>query len=174
MLTNWRTITDSIKRLKEYEEMLSQEEIGLTKKELLMRTRERDKLERALGGIKDMGGLPDILIVIDTNKESLAVKEAEKLGIPVVAVLDSNCDPRGITFPIPGNDDAMRSISLYCSLFSDAVLDGLQQEAISSGVDLGEAPDAGDEVSTVFEVSEGAEESQPGANETGQEQPAES
>ena len=173
MLTNWRTITDSIKRLKEYEEMLSQEEIGLTKKELLMRTRERDKLERALGGIKDMGGLPDILIVIDTNKESLAVKEAEKLGIPVVAVLDSNCDPRGITFPIPGNDDAMRSISLYCSLFSDAVLDGLQQEAISSGVDLGEAPDAGDEVSTVFEVSEGAEESQPGANETGQEQPAE-
>ena len=174
MLTNWRTITDSIKRLKEYEEMLSQEEIGLTKKELLMRTRERDKLERALGGIKDMGGLPDILIVIDTNKESLAVKEAEKLGIPVVAVLDSNCDPRGITFPIPGNDDAMRSISLYCSLFSDAVLDGLQQEAISSGVDLGEAPDAGDEVSTVFEVSEGAEESQPGSNETEQEQPAES
>ena len=174
MLTNWRTITDSIKRLKEYEEMLSQEEIGLTKKELLMRTRERDKLERALGGIKDMGGLPDILIVIDTNKESLAVKEAEKLGIPVVAVLDSNCDPRGITFPIPGNDDAMRSISLYCSLFSDAVLDGLQQEAISSGVDLGEAPDAGDEVSAVFEVTEGPEESQPGANETGQEQPADS
>ena len=172
MLTNWRTITDSIKRLKEYEEMLSREEVGLTKKELLMRTRERDKLERALGGIKDMGGLPDILIVIDTNKESLAVKEAEKLGIPVVAVLDSNCDPRGITFPIPGNDDAMRSISLYCSLFSDAVLDGLQQEAISSGVDLGEAPDAGEEVSTVFEGTEGAEESQSGANETGQEQPA--
>lgn len=174
MLTNWRTITDSIKRLKEYEEMLSQEEVGLTKKELLMRTRERDKLERALGGIKDMGGLPDILIVIDTNKESLAVKEAEKLGIPVVAVLDSNCDPRGITFPIPGNDDAMRSISLYCSLFSDAVLDGLQQEAISSGVDLGEAPDVGEAVSTVFEGIEGAEETQPGANETGQEQPADS
>lgn len=174
MLTNWRTITDSIKRLKEYEEMLSREEVGLTKKELLMRTRERDKLERALGGIKDMGGLPDILVVIDTNKESLAVKEAEKLGIPVVAVLDSNCDPRGITFPIPGNDDAMRSISLYCSLFSDAVLDGLQQEAISSGVDLGEGPDAGEEVSTVFEGTEGAEGSQSGANETGQEQSADS
>lgn len=142
MLTNWTTITDSIKRLKEYDELLSQEDIGLTKKELLIRTRERDKLERALGGIKDMGGLPDILVVVDTNKESIAITEAKKLGIPVVAILDSNCDPRGITFPIPGNDDALRSIALYCSLFSDAVLDGLQQEAISTGIDLGEDPDA--------------------------------
>ncbi len=142
MLTNWTTITDSIKRLKEYDELLSQEDIGLTKKELLIRTRERDKLDRALGGIKDMGGLPDILVVIDTNKESIAITEAKKLGIPVVAILDSNCDPRGITFPIPGNDDALRSIALYCSLFSDAVLDGLQQEAISTGIDLGEDPDA--------------------------------
>jgi small subunit ribosomal protein S2 len=174
MLTNWRTITDSIKRLKEYEETLSQEEVGLTKKELLMRTRERDKLERALGGIKDMGGLPDIIIVIDTNKESLAIKEAEKLGIPVVAVLDSNCDPRGITFPIPGNDDAMRSISLYCSLFSDAVLDGLQQEAITSGADLGEALDASEEVPTGFEGTEGSEEAHAEVKEVGQEQSADS
>ena len=174
MLTNWRTITDSIKRLKEYEETLSQEEVGRTKKELLMRTRERDKLERALGGIKDMGGLPDIIIVIDTNKESLAIKEAEKLGLPVVAVLDSNCDPRGITFPIPGNDDAMRSISLYCSLFSDAVLDGLQEEAITSGADLGEALDAGEEIPTGFEVTEGSEEAHVEVNEAGQEQSAES
>jgi small subunit ribosomal protein S2 len=154
MLTNWTTITDSIKRLKEYDELLSQEDIGLTKKELLIRTRERDKLDRALGGIKDMGGLPDILVVIDTNKESIAITEAKKLGIPVVAILDSNCDPRGIKFPIPGNDDALRSIALYCSLFSDAVLDGLQQEAISTGIDLGEDPDATEPMA----VEEGSDE----------------
>jgi len=139
MLTNWRTITASIRRLKEYDELLVQGEVGLTKKELLMRTRDRDKLERALGGIKEMGGLPDILVVIDTNKEGIAIKEATKLNIPVVAVLDSNCNPDGITFPIPGNDDAIRSIALYCGLFSDAVLDGLQQEAIAAGGDIGEA-----------------------------------
>ncbi len=142
MLTNWRTITASIRRLKEYDELLLQGDVGLTKKELLMRTRDRDKLERALGGIKEMGGLPDILVVIDTNKEGIAVKEATKLNIPVVAVLDSNCDPAGITFPVPGNDDAIRSIALYCGLFSDAVLDGLQQEAIAAGSDIGEAEDA--------------------------------
>jgi len=139
MLTNWRTITASIRRLKEYEELLTQDDVGLTKKELLMRTRVRDKLERALGGIKEMGGQPDLLFVIDTNKEAIAIKEAKKLGIPVVAVLDSNCNPDGITYPIPGNDDAIRSIALYCSLVSDAVLDGLQQEAIATGVDLGVA-----------------------------------
>jgi len=139
MLTNWRTITASIRRLKEYEELLTQDDVGLTKKELLMRTRVRDKLERALGGIKEMGGQPDLLFVIDTNKEAIAIKEAKKLGIPVVAVLDSNCNPDGITYPIPGNDDAIRSIALYCSLISDAVLDGLQQEAIATGVDLGAA-----------------------------------
>ena len=139
MLTNWRTITASIRRLKEYDELLVGGEVGLTKKELLMRTRDRDKLERALGGIKEMGGLPDILVVIDTNKEGIAIKEATKLNIPVVAVLDSNCNPDGITYPIPGNDDAIRSIALYCGLFSDAVLDGLQQEAIAAGGDLGEA-----------------------------------
>jgi len=142
MLTNWRTITASIRRLKEYEDLLNQEDIGLTKKELLMRTRDRDTLERALGGIKEMGGQPDLLFVIDTNKESIAIKEARKLGIPVVAVLDSNCDPQGITYPIPGNDDAIRSIALYCQLVSDAVLDGLQQEAIATGLDIGEGEEA--------------------------------
>ena len=142
MLTNWRTITASIRRLKEYDDLLAQGEVGLTKKELLMRTRDRDKLERALGGIKEMGGLPDILVVIDTNKEGIAIKEAIKLKIPVVAILDSNCDPAGISFPVPGNDDAIRSIALYCGLFSDAVLDGLQQEAIAAGGDIGEAEDA--------------------------------
>jgi small subunit ribosomal protein S2 len=141
-LTNWRTIQGSIKRLREYDELLGQDNVGLTKKELLMRTRERDKLERALGGIKEMGGLPDILFVIDTNKESIAVKEAQKLGIPVVAVVDSNSDPAGITYPVPGNDDALRSITLYCTLISDAVLDGLQQEAIAAGMDIGEAAEA--------------------------------
>jgi small subunit ribosomal protein S2 len=141
MLTNWRTITASIRRLREYDELLTQEDVGLTKKELLMRTRDRDKLERALGGIKEMGGLPDILFVIDTNKESIAIKEAQKLGIPVIAVLDSNCSPAGITYPIPGNDDAIRSIALYCGLIADAVLDGLQQEAIAAGTDLGAEAD---------------------------------
>ena len=141
MLTNWKTISNSIKRLRDIEEKLAGDSVGLTKKELLMMTRDRDKLERALGGIKDMGGQPDILVVIDTNKEQIAVKEANKLGIPVVAILDSNSSPEGITFPVPGNDDAIRAIQLYCDLFSGAVLDGLQQEAISSGRDIGEAED---------------------------------
>jgi small subunit ribosomal protein S2 len=142
MLSNWKTISNSIKRLRDIDGMLETGEVGgLTKKEQLMMTRDRDKLERALGGIKDMGGQPDILVVIDTNKEQIAVKEANKLGIPVVAILDSNSSPDGITFPVPGNDDAIRAIQLYCDLFSGAVLDGLQQEAISSGRDIGEAED---------------------------------
>jgi small subunit ribosomal protein S2 len=142
MLSNWKTISNSIKRLREIDEKLETGEVGgLTKKETLMMTRDRDKLDRALGGIKDMGGQPDILVVIDTNKEQIAVKEANKLGIPVVAILDSNSSPDGITFPVPGNDDAIRAIQLYCDLFSGAVLDGLQQEAISSGRDIGEAED---------------------------------
>ena len=142
MLTNWQTISQSIHRLREMDEKLSNEDIGLTKKERLQLTRERDKLERALGGIKEMGGLPDILFVIDTIKESIAIKEASKLGIPVIAVLDSNSDPEGIPFPIPGNDDAMRAIELYCQLISDAILDGLQQEMITSGADIGAAEEA--------------------------------
>jgi len=142
MLTNWRTISNSIKRLKDLEQQLGEEDLGLTKKELLQLTRERDKLNRALGGIKDMGAPPDILVIIDTNKESLAVHEANKLGLPVVAVIDSNSDPNGIDYPIPGNDDSLRAIELYCQLLSDAVLDGLQEEAMSSGQDLGAQEEA--------------------------------
>ena len=137
MLTNWKTISNSIRRLRELDEQLGQESSGLTKKETLNLTRERDKLERALGGIKEMGGLPDMLFVIDTNKEAIAVQEARRLNIPVVAVVDSNSDPTGIKFPIPGNDDALRAIQTYCDLVSSAVLDGLQAEMAASGVDIG-------------------------------------
>ena len=141
-LTNWKTITASIQRLRDLDETLETEESGLTKKELLGLTREREKLQRALGGIKEMGGLPDALFVIDTNKEAIAIKEAKKLNIPVVGVIDSNSDPDDISFAIPGNDDAIRSIALYCDLVSRAVLDGLQQEAIASGSDIGESEEA--------------------------------
>lgn len=137
MLTNWKTISQSIRRLRQVEQQLEQHESGLTKKELLNLTRERDKLEQALGGIKEMGGLPDVLFVIDTNKEHIAVKEAKVLGIPVVAVVDSNSDPDAAIYPIPGNDDAIRAISLYCDLISDAVLDGIQAELTASGGDAG-------------------------------------
>ncbi len=145
MLTNWKTITGSIKRLRQIDELLGGDTQGLTKKEVLDMTRDRDKLERSLGGIKEMGGLPDILFIIDTNKEKLAVEEANKLGIPVIAVLDSNSDPAGITYPIPGNDDAIRAITLYCDLIAGAVLDGISQEMQASGRDLGaveELPEA--------------------------------
>ena len=139
MMTNWETISGSIKRLKELDAKLSSNDFaGLTKKELLMMNRERDKLERSLGGIKDMGGLPDILVVLDTNKEDLAVQEAQKLGIPVVAVIDSNSDPYGVDFPVPGNDDAIRAIEFYCEMVSGAVLDGIQAEVGAAGGDIGE------------------------------------
>jgi len=137
MLTNWKTITGSIKRLRQIDDMLAGDIQGLTKKEVLDITRDREKLERALGGIKDMGGLPDILFIIDTNKEKLAVEEATKLGIPVVAVLDSNSDPQGVTYPIPGNDDAIRAITMYCDLVAGAVLDGISAEMVASGRDIG-------------------------------------
>jgi small subunit ribosomal protein S2 len=137
MLTNFKTISQSIRRLRELEERISQEQTGLTKRELLQLTRGRDKLDRALGGIKEMGGLPDILFVIDTNKEAIAVHEANALRVPVVAILDSNSSPDGIAYPIPGNDDAMRAIHLYCDLVAGAVLDGLQAELAASGVDIG-------------------------------------
>lgn len=140
-LTNWKTISHSIQRLRQLTEQLSDGAKGLTKKERLKLDRELAKLELSLGGIKDMGGVPDIIIVIDTNKESLAIQEARKLRIPVVAVLDSNCDPTNIDYPIPGNDDASRAIALYCDLFSKAILDGLEQANVSAGVDLGEAED---------------------------------
>jgi small subunit ribosomal protein S2 len=137
MLTNWKTITGSIKRLRQIEEMLAGDVQGLTKKEVLDVTRDQEKLERALGGIKEMGGLPDILFIIDTNKEKLAVEEANKLGIPVIAILDSNSDPAGVTYPIPGNDDALRAITLYCDLIAGAVLDGISAEMVASGRDTG-------------------------------------
>jgi small subunit ribosomal protein S2 len=137
MLTNWQTIQASIKKLRKMEELLGQEKTGLTKKETLDMQRAYQKLEKSLGGIKEMGGLPDLIFIIDTNKEDLAVKEAKVLGIPVIAILDSNSSPDHITYPVPGNDDATRAIRLYCRLISDAVLDGLQQSLSKSGVDLG-------------------------------------
>lgn len=141
-LTNWRTISGSIARLRELEGVLDGNPAGRSKKELLTLTREREKLELSLGGIKDMGGIPDLMFVIDTNKESIAIQEARKLNIPVIGILDSNSDPDGITYPVPGNDDAARALQLYCDLIADAVLDGLAAGQVASGVDLGasEAP----------------------------------
>jgi small subunit ribosomal protein S2 len=136
-LTNWKTISNSIKRLRQVEDILSKEDVGLTKRELLNLTREKEKLESALGGIKDMGGTPDIMFVIDTNKEQLAIKEANRLNIPVIAVLDSNSDPVGVTYPIPGNDDAGRAISLYCDLMARAAIEGISQSQTQAGFDLG-------------------------------------
>ena len=139
-LTNWQTISASIRRLRNIEETLgSAQGSGLTKKELLQLLRERDKLERSLGGIKEMGGLPNMLFVIDTNKEEIAVAEARKLGIPVVAILDSNSNPDGIAYPIPGNDDAARALAFYCDIVARAIIDGLSQSQVESGVDVGEA-----------------------------------
>ncbi len=138
-LTNWQTITNSIKRLRYLEELLEGDVHGFTKRELLGLTRERDKLQQAIGGIKDMGGIPDLLFVIDTNKESIAVAEARKLNIPVIAVLDSNSDPDGIAFPVPGNDDAGRAIALYCDLMARAALDGIEKATAMAGGDMGAA-----------------------------------
>ena len=149
-LTNWKTISESIKRLRKLDEMLgSGEAQGYTKKERLTLTRERDKLNRALGGIKDMGGLPDLLFVIDTNKEDIAIKEARRLGIPVAAVVDTNCNPEGITFVVPGNDDAGRAITLYCDLISKAAIDGIGRAQGEMGIDVGAAAEpAVEEVAT--------------------------
>ncbi len=177
MLTNWKTISNSIRRLRDLDEQLGSETKGLTKKETLNLTRERDKLDRALGGIKEMGGLPDMLFIIDTNKESIAVEEARRLNVPVVAILDSNSDPAGISFPIPGNDDSLRAIQLYCDLVAGAVLEGLQAEMVASGIDVGaqedllteaavaeEAPAAAEvEAMVVAAVTEGSEEAAPAA-----------
>ncbi|MCC7347992.1 MAG: 30S ribosomal protein S2 [Variibacter sp.] len=139
-LTNWKTVSNSIRRLRNLDEMLSSAEAErYTKKERLTLQRERDKLDRALGGIKDMGGLPDMLFVIDTNKEDIAIKEAQRLGVPVAAVVDTNCDPKGISFAFPGNDDAARAISLYCDLAARAAIDGISRSQGSMGVDLGAA-----------------------------------
>lgn len=137
MLTNWKTISGSIKRLKTLEEQLSGDTHGLTKKEVLNLTRERDKLELSLGGIRDLNGIPDIMFVIDANKEELAIKEANTLGIPVVAILDSNVSPDGIAFPVPANDDAARAIRLYCEAVAIAATRGGQEAMQKSGKDLG-------------------------------------
>ncbi len=136
-LTNWKTVSGSISRLKKLDEMLEGDGAGFTKKERLNLEREREKLNASLGGIREMGGLPDMLFIIDTNKEDLAILEAKKLGIPVVAVLDSNSDPEGVTYPIPGNDDAARAIALYCDLAARAALDGMAAN-LGTQIDLGE------------------------------------
>ncbi len=138
-LTNWKTISQSIRRLKQLDELLAGEVKGRTKKEVLQLTRDRDSLNKSLGGIKEMGGLPDLLFVIDTNKEQIAIAEAKKLGIPIVAVVDTNCDPDGIDFPVPGNDDAGRAITLYCDLVARAAIDGIERAQAGSGVDVGAA-----------------------------------
>jgi len=145
MLTNWKTVSGSIKRLHELDAQLANPELrkALTKKELLQLTREYEKLDRALGGIKEMGGLPDALFILDINKEDLAVAEARKLGIPVFAIIDTNCDPDEIDFPVPGNDDASRAIALYCDLFVTAILQGLEMELSTSGKDAGTREDGG-------------------------------
>ena len=146
MLTNWKTISNSIQRLRHVDETLAAGAQGLTKKERLMLSRERDKLDRTLGGIKDMGGTPDLIFVIDTNKEQLAIEEARKLGIPVVAIVDTNCNPDAISFPIPANDDAGRAISLYCDLVARAAIDGISRHQSDLGIDVGaaDAPPAED------------------------------
>ncbi len=142
MLTNWKTISGSIKKFKQLEEQLAGDTVGLTKKEILKLTRERDKFELSLGGIRDMGGLPDVIFIIDVNKEELAVKEANVLGIPVVAILDTNTDPSGIAFPVPGNDDASRAILLYVNAIADTVIEARQGRAADRGIDLGAMEDA--------------------------------
>jgi small subunit ribosomal protein S2 len=156
MLTNWKTISQSIKRLKSLEEQLGGDTTGLTKKEVLQLTRERDKLELSLGGIRDMGGIPDVMFVIDANKEELAIKEANVLGIPVVAVLDSNVNPQGIAFPIPGNDDASRAIRLYCDALAQAAQKGGREAVYRSGADFGEmAEPLAEDIAVAVEPVEG-------------------
>lgn len=142
MLTNWKTISNSISRLRKLDELLAGDGGGFTKKERLNLDREREKLNRALGGIKDMGSTPDLLFVVDTNKEAIAIQEAKRLGIPVVAVVDSNCNPDHIDYPIPGNDDAARAISLYCDLIAKAAIDGIARQQGSMGVDVGASAEA--------------------------------
>ncbi|MCA3561315.1 MAG: 30S ribosomal protein S2 [Aestuariivirga sp.] len=138
-LTNWKTISHSIKTLRTTDDVLGKENSGLTKREMLELTRTKEKLDKSLGGIKDMGGVPDILFVIDTNKEQIAIKEANRLGIPVIAVIDTNSDPAGVTYPIPGNDDAGRAVALYCDLVSRACIEGISLAQSGSGVDIGAA-----------------------------------
>jgi len=154
MLTNWKTISNSIKQLRKIDEVLEKQGAGFKKREVLNMTRDKLKFEKALGGIKEMGGLPDIIFVIDVVKEKLAIEEANKLGIPVVGVVDSNADPQGIAFPIPGNDDAIRAINLYCDMIAGAVFDGISADLQTSGVDLGAAEALPEEALPVVEEAE--------------------
>lgn len=167
-LTNWKTISNSIKRLRALEELLGGEGQGLTKKEMLNLTRERDKLERALGGIKDMGGVPDVLFVIDTNKEAIAIAEARKLSLPVIAIVDTNCDPTVIDYPIPGNDDAARAITLYCDLMAKAVIEGIERAQGAAGIDIGAAEEPVEEA-----IPETADAAGGAGEEAGEPQPVE-
>jgi small subunit ribosomal protein S2 len=163
MLTNWKTVSNSIKKLKTLEEQLSGDTSGFTKKEILQMTRERDKLELSLGGIRDMGGVPDVMFVIDANKEELAIKEANVLGIPVVAILDSNVSPDGIAFPVPANDDAARAIRLYCDAIAAASTKGNVGAAVARGEDLGAAVEPVAEPVLVEEAAVAAAETAPEA-----------
>ncbi len=162
MLTNWKTISNSIKKLKTLEEQLSGDGTGFTKKETLQMTRERDKLEMSLGGIRDMGGIPDVMFVIDANKEELAIKEANVLGIPVIAILDSNVDPSGIAFPVPANDDAARAIRLYCEAIAAAATQGNVKQKVTAGVDVGAEVEPAAEPA-LTEAAPAAEEAAPAA-----------
>ncbi|HSJ77407.1 MAG TPA: 30S ribosomal protein S2 [Erythrobacter sp.] len=157
MLTNWKTISGSIRRLKALEEQLSSGVSGLTKKEILQLTREKDKLELSLGGIRDMGGIPDVMFVIDANKEELAIKEANVLGIPVVAILDTNVNPQGIAFPVPGNDDASRAVRLYCDAIAQAATKGRTDGVVDSGADVGSMTAPPAEAAVVEEAPAAAE-----------------
>jgi small subunit ribosomal protein S2 len=163
MLTNWKTISKSIDRLREIDQSLEQGVQGLTKKERLSMTREKDKLEKALGGIKDMGGIPDLIFVIDTNKEAIAIAEARRLNIPVAAIVDTNCDPDGITLPIPGNDDAGRAVVLYCDLVARAALDGISRAQGEAGIDIGASEEA------PYEETPAGEAEAEGGDKTGEE-----
>ena len=138
-LTNWKTISHSIKTLRTTDDVLGKEQSGLTKREMLEMTRTKEKLDKSLGGIKDMGGVPDLLFVIDTNKEQIAIKEANRLGIPVIAVIDTHSDPAGVTYPLPGHDDAGRAVALYCDLVSRACIEGISLAQTGSGIDVGAA-----------------------------------
>jgi small subunit ribosomal protein S2 len=184
MLTNWKTISNSIKKLKTLEEQLAGDTAGFTKKEILQMTRERDKLEMSLGGIRDMGGIPDVMFVIDANKEELAIKEANVLGIPVIAILDSNVSPDGIAFPVPANDDAARALRLYCEAVATAASKGNMKAAQASGVDLGaevapalepalvEEQAVAVDAPATMEEAVGAEEAAPVADAAAEEAPA--
>ncbi len=160
-LTNWQTVSQSIGRLNAIDEAMDQGAEGLTKKERLGMEREQAKLQASLGGIREMGGLPDLLFIIDVNKEDLAIAEANKLGIPVVAVVDTNCSPEGVDYIIPGNDDAARAIALYCDLASRAALDGMTAQMGAAGIDVGELVEGGEEVLAEEAVEEVAQDETP-------------